>query len=120
MRETLFDCRAGTENLVPDGPTPWDHAPKATVARMRYRIERRILVTGNAGLLGSYLCEGWCPKGHDVIGADNTGWPTSLACSATRASSWRATTSPHLYVGVDRISNPVPGFARRPPARLPG
>lgn len=34
-------------------------------------MKKRILVTGGAGFLGSYLCERLCKEGHDVICLDN-------------------------------------------------
>jgi len=38
---------------------------------MKYHFEKRILVTGGGGFLGSHLCERLMKKGHDVLCLDN-------------------------------------------------
>ncbi|MBN1829382.1 MAG: SDR family oxidoreductase [Deltaproteobacteria bacterium] len=38
---------------------------------MKYHYQKRILVTGGAGFLGSHLCERLIGEGHDVICLDN-------------------------------------------------
>jgi dTDP-glucose 4,6-dehydratase len=45
----------------------------------------RVLITGAAGFLGSYLCDRFLAAGHDVVGMDNfiTGSPENLAHLAT-------------------------------------
>src|SRR5438105_11947592 len=34
-------------------------------------VQKRILVTGGAGFLGSHLCERLSARGHDILCADN-------------------------------------------------
>jgi UDP-glucuronate decarboxylase len=46
-------------------------------------LEKRVLVTGGAGFLGSYLCERLLAAGADVVCVDNCGlraaaWPFHL------------------------------------------
>ena len=38
---------------------------------MRNRVQKRVLVTGGAGFLGSHLCERLLKDGHDVLCVDN-------------------------------------------------
>jgi len=38
---------------------------------MNPQIEKRVLVTGGAGFLGSHLCERLLRDGHDVLCVDN-------------------------------------------------
>ena len=38
---------------------------------MKYHFEKRILVTGGAGFLGSHLCERLVEYGHAVLCLDN-------------------------------------------------
>ena len=55
-----------------------------------------MLVTGEAGFIGSHLCERLVEEGHDLACLDNffTGTRANLAhLLATRISSWPATMS---------------------------
>ena len=36
-----------------------------------YNVQRRVLVTGGAGFLGSHLCERLLADGHEVLCVDN-------------------------------------------------
>src|SRR5437763_15501802 len=38
-------------------------------------VQKRILVTGGAGFLGSHLCERLSARGHDILCADNSYGP---------------------------------------------
>jgi UDP-glucuronate decarboxylase len=58
-------------------------------------LEKRILVTGGAGFLGSHLCERLVERGADIVCIDNffTGAKRNIALSsAPSASGWCATT----------------------------
>ena len=56
-----------------------------------YNAQRRVLVTGGAGFLGSTCASACSRAGHDVLCVDNfftgTQATTSRTCSATPASS---------------------------------
>ncbi|MDH6595015.1 UDP-glucuronate decarboxylase [Variovorax sp. TBS-050B] len=74
-----------------------------------YNTQRRILVTGGAGFLGSHLCERLLAQGHDVLCVDNF-------FTGTRRNVEHLLANPHfelmrhdvtmpLYVEVDQIYN---------------
>ena len=74
-----------------------------------YNTQRRILVTGGAGFLGSHLCERLLAQGHDVLCADNF-------FTGTRRNVEHLLGNPHfelmrhdvtlpLYVEVDQVYN---------------
>jgi UDP-glucuronate decarboxylase len=73
------------------------------------RNERRVLVTGGAGFIGSHLCERLLAKGHDVLCVDNF-------FTGTRSNVYALLSKPNfelmrhdvcfpLYVEVDQIYN---------------
>jgi UDP-glucuronate decarboxylase len=72
-------------------------------------FERRILVTGGSGFLGSHLCERLVARGDDVICADNlfTGRKRNIAhlLNAPNFEFQRHDVTFPLYVEVDQIYN---------------
>ena len=76
---------------------------------MKNFIQKRILVTGGAGFLGSHLCERLISQGHDVLCVDNF-------YTGTKGNVSHLLTNPHfelmrhdvtfpLYLEVDEIYN---------------
>jgi nucleoside-diphosphate-sugar epimerase len=53
-------------------------------------VQKRILVTGGAGFLGSHLCERLLARGHDILCVDNyfTG-ASGRVSQCHRSSRWR-------------------------------
>ncbi len=76
---------------------------------MRGSIQRRVLVTGGAGFLGSHLCERLLASGHDVLCVDNfyTGSKGNIAhlLKNPRFELIRHDVTFPLYVEVDEIYN---------------
>ena len=72
-------------------------------------IARRVLVTGGAGFIGSYLCEALLQKGHEVLCVDNffTGTRTNIAHLLPNPlfELMRHDVTFPLYVEVDQIYN---------------
>ncbi|MGI4953404.1 MAG: UDP-glucuronic acid decarboxylase family protein [Janthinobacterium lividum] len=76
---------------------------------MLLHLERRVLVTGGAGFLGSHLCERLLAAGHHVLCVDNyfTGTPRNVAHLADHPNFelLRHDITFPLYVEVDEIYN---------------
>jgi UDP-glucuronate decarboxylase len=72
-------------------------------------MEKKILVTGGAGFLGSHLCDRLIARGEDVLCLDNffTGAKRNVAhlLQETRFELMRHDVTFPLYVEVDRIFN---------------
>jgi UDP-glucuronate decarboxylase len=72
-------------------------------------LNRRILVTGGAGFIGSHLCERLIAMGDEVLCVDNyfTGSRTNIfhLLAAPRFEAMRHDVTFPLYVEVDRIFN---------------
>lgn len=76
---------------------------------MKYKPDKRILITGGAGFLGSHLCERLLSDGHEVICVDNffTGSKKNVAhlLDNNRFELIRHDVTFPLYVEVDEIYN---------------
>ena len=72
-------------------------------------IERKVLVTGGAGFIGSHLCDRLVDEGHDVICLDNyfTGSKANVKhlMHLTNFELLRHDVTFPLYVEVDEIFN---------------
>ena len=72
-------------------------------------LEKRILVTGGAGFLGSHLCERLLERGADIVCVDNffTGAKRNIAhfIGAKRFELVRHDVTFSLYIEVDEIYN---------------
>jgi len=72
-------------------------------------VQKRILVTGGAGFLGSHLCDRLCAQGHDVLCVDNyfTGRKANIAGLLQEANfeAMRHDVTHPLFVEVDEIYN---------------
>src|SRR5579864_8425889 len=72
-------------------------------------VQKRVLVTGGAGFLGSHLCERLCAQGHDVLCVDNyfTGRKTNIAglLQEPHFEAMRHDVTHPLFVEVDEIYN---------------
>jgi UDP-glucuronate decarboxylase len=72
-------------------------------------LRRRVLITGGAGFIGSFLCEGLLARGHEVLCADNffTGTRSNIEnlIGQQRFELIRHDVTFPLYVEVDEIYN---------------
>src|SRR5438128_1318511 len=72
-------------------------------------VQKRILVTGGAGFLGSHLCDRLCAQGHDVLCVDNyvTGRKDNIAqlLHESNFEAMRHDVTHPLFVEVDEIYN---------------
>jgi UDP-glucuronate decarboxylase len=75
----------------------------------KYNSNKRILITGGAGFLGSHLCERLLDQGHDVLCLDNflTGTKGNVKhlLNHSRFELMRHDVTFPLYVEVDQIYN---------------
>ena len=72
-------------------------------------IQKRVLITGGAGFLGSHLCERLLNEGHDILCADNLFTGTKMNISHLMGNNnfefMRHDITFPLYVEVDEIYN---------------
>jgi UDP-glucuronate decarboxylase len=72
-------------------------------------VQKRVLVTGGAGFLGSHLCDRLVSQGHDVLCVDNyfTGRKTNIAhlLGESHFEAMRHDVTHPLFVEVDEIYN---------------
>ncbi len=77
--------------------------------RARYAIQKRVLVTGGSGFIGSHLCARLIEQGHHVLCVDNffTGTRANIAALLDHPSFelMRHDVTFPLYVEVDEIYN---------------
>ena len=80
-----------------------------TERRARYAIQKRVLVTGGAGFIGSHLCARLIERGHHVLCVDNffTGTRANVATLLDHPNFelMRHDVTFPLYVEVDEIYN---------------
>ncbi len=80
-----------------------------TERRARYAIQKRVLVTGGSGFIGSHLCARLIERGHHVLCVDNffTGSRTNVAALLDHPNFelMRHDVTFPLYVEVDEIYN---------------
>ncbi|MGE3689829.1 MAG: UDP-glucuronic acid decarboxylase family protein [Novosphingobium sp.] len=80
-----------------------------TVSSPRYSIQKRVLVTGGAGFIGSHLCARLIEQGHHVLCVDNffTGTRANIAplLAHPNFELMRHDVTFPLYVEVDEIYN---------------
>ena len=80
-----------------------------TERRARYAIQKRVLVTGGSGFIGSHLCARLIERGHHVLCVDNffTGSRTNVAALLDHPNFEliRHDVTFPLYVEVDEIYN---------------
>jgi UDP-glucuronate decarboxylase len=109
----IFDGRNLYEpEIRQQGSTTWpsaaEHRQEEHIMRV-YNTQRRILVTGGAGFLGSHLCERLLAQGHEVLCVDNffTGTRRNVEhlLGNPRFELMRHDVTFPLYVEVDQIYN---------------
>ena len=101
------NVRRDASNHVGQIPEPKANSPTGKFERMH--IEKRVLVTGGAGFLGSHLCERLLDEGANVICVDNyfTGTRTNVAhlLKNPNFEIIRHDVTFPLYLEVDEIYN---------------
>src|SRR5437764_1026745 len=93
----------------PSGGRLTRREPKNNKDHPMKTVQKRILVTGGAGFLGSHLCERLSARGHDILCADNyfTGRKDNIAhlLQEPNFEAMRHDITFPLYVEVDEIYN---------------
>jgi UDP-glucuronate decarboxylase len=105
----MVECLARQPGALAEGNRHWDDLTTGTIELGADMSTKRILVTGGAGFLGSFLCERLLDEGHDVLCLDNfyTGRKDNIRhlFDHPRFELMRHDVTFPLYVEVDEIYN---------------
>jgi UDP-glucuronate decarboxylase len=105
----MVECLARQPGALAEGNRRWDDLTTGTIELGADMSTKRILVTGGAGFLGSFLCERLLDEGHDVLCLDNfyTGRKDNIRhlFDHPRFELMRHDVTFPLYVEVDEIYN---------------
>lgn len=109
-RQFAYNCALTTEDMARVAIADWPAVPEGSRIALKFtHDQKRVLVTGGAGFLGSHLCDRLIAGGHDVLCVDNfyTGSKANVdgLLGHPRFELMRHDVTFPLYVEVDRIFN---------------